>query len=189
MASVKTNDGTNAMPDDAERVEEGQPPARQQDLPKRQPKAEAIAPRAAAVPSGRVDGGFFTIRKKGQGYWTRMGTVMGAGLIAIFAMQFIYEQVRAYTSPRTAWLVDAAFLAVYALVFFLVVNKPNVVDFLIATDSEMKKVNWTTKAELIGSTKVVILFMLIIMLCLFTFDTIFGYFFYLIRVLQVGPFG
>jgi hypothetical protein len=31
--------------------------------------------------------------------------------------------------------------------------------------------------------------MIIIMIFLFAFDTIFGYFFYLIRVLQVGPFG
>ena len=41
-------------------------------------------------------------------------------------------------------------------------NKPANVDFLIATDSEMKKVNWTSRKELIGSTKVVILFMFLI---------------------------
>ena len=186
------------MPDDAERAEaeradEGQPPPAppaRQEWPKRDPKPAAIAPRAATVPSGRAQqGGFFTVYKKGQGYWTRMGTVMGAGLIGIFAMQFLYEQVRAYYGPRAGWIADAVFLAVYAVVFFLITNKHNVVDFLIATDSEMKKVNWTTKAELIGSTKVVFLFMIIIMIFLFAFDTIFGYFFYLIHVLQVGPFG
>src|SRR3712207_7866772 len=41
-------------------------------------------------------------------------------------------------------------------------NKPANVDFLIATDSEMKKVNWTSRRELIGSTKVVIVFMFLI---------------------------
>ena len=41
-------------------------------------------------------------------------------------------------------------------------NKPTNVDFLIATDSEMKKVNWTSRKELIGSTKVVIIFMFLI---------------------------
>ena len=41
-------------------------------------------------------------------------------------------------------------------------NKPTNVDFLIATDSEMKKVNWTSRKELIGSTKVVIVFMFLI---------------------------
>ena len=46
-------------------------------------------------------------------------------------------------------------------------NKPSNVDFLIATDSEMKKVNWTSRKELIGSTKVVIIFMFLIALFLF----------------------
>ena len=40
-------------------------------------------------------------------------------------------------------------------------NKPSNVDFLIATDSEMKKVNWTTKGELFGSTRVVVVLFLI----------------------------
>ena len=39
--------------------------------------------------------------------------------------------------------------------------------FLIATDSEMKKVNWTSRKELIGSTKVVIGFMFMIAFLLF----------------------
>lgn len=150
-------------------------------------------PRPPTVSSDRKSG-FFTIYKKGQGYWTRMGTAMTAGLIAIFTMQFIYEQVRAHatnplTAARTAWIAVGIFFAIFALVVFFLTNKPNVVDFLIATDSEMKKVNWTTKAELIGSTKVVILFMIVIMIFLFAFDTIFGYFFKFINVLQVGPFG
>jgi preprotein translocase subunit SecE len=62
------------------------------------------------------------------------------------------------------------------------------VDFLIATDSEMKKVNWTTRAELMGSTKVVIFFVLLISAFLFMLDVIFGYFFQLIKVLEFGPF-
>jgi len=58
------------------------------------------------------------------------------------------------------------------------------VEFLVATDSEMKKVNWTTRKELIGSTKVVIIFMFIIAMFLFTCDLIFGAFFHLVGVLK-----
>ena len=64
-----------------------------------------------------------------------------------------------------------AFLAVFCGIVYYFTNKPNVVDFLIATDSEMKKVNWTTRAELIGSTKVVIIFMLLIAVLLFALDS------------------
>jgi preprotein translocase subunit SecE len=67
-------------------------------------------------------------------------------------------------------------------------NKPNNADFLIATDSEMKKVNWTSRRELFGSTKVVIIFMFLIAFLLFAFDIIFGYLFYFLDVLKTKPF-
>src|SRR5258706_11181902 len=187
MAAVTKNDGKNAMADEAEltgpadenndvpEVSRGGPPAKQ-----------PPAPPAASRPSGE---GFFTIHKKGQGYWTRIGTVAGASLLAILTSQFIYTNLKVYASARAALIGTAIFLAAYALLVFRLINKPKVVDFLIATDSEMKKVNWTTRAELIGSTKVVIIFMILIGVILFTYDTIFGYFFYVIRVLKVGPFG
>ena len=63
-------------------------------------------------------------------------------------------------------------------------NKSDNVDFLIATDSEMKKVNWTSKQELIGSTKVVIFFMFVIAAVLFLIDILFGYVFYWFTVLK-----
>jgi preprotein translocase SecE subunit len=64
-------------------------------------------------------------------------------------------------------------------------NKPANVDFLIATDSEMKKVNWTSRRELIGSTKVVIIFMFAIAAILFVLDLLFNTLFYAIRVLEI----
>jgi preprotein translocase SecE subunit len=67
-------------------------------------------------------------------------------------------------------------------------NRPTNVDFLIATDSEMKKVNWTSRKELMGSTKVVILFMFIMASYLFLMDVLFGYFFYAIGVVKEPPF-
>ena len=73
------------------------------------------------------------------------------------------------------------------LVYFLM-NKPTSADFLIATDSEMKKVNWTSRNELIGSTKVVIFFMFTIAILLFVVDVVFGYVFYMFGVLKQKPF-
>ncbi len=192
-ASATQNDGKNEMADAAQPMSsqgKGQPADKPQ---------SALPPRSTPPPktpagglvSARDDGGFFTIYKKGQGYWTRIGTVGGAALIAILTAQFIYSRMSILSElhPRSIILIVAAFLAVFALITFRIVNRPTVVDFLIATDSEMKKVNWTTRAELIGSTKVVIFFMLLIMVLLFFFDTVFGYFFEFIHVLKFGPFG
>ena len=66
-------------------------------------------------------------------------------------------------------------------------NKPTNADFLIATDSEMKKVNWTTKGELFGSTRVVILFLFFIAIFLFLADQVLQLFFYMINVLKIKP--
>jgi preprotein translocase SecE subunit len=158
--------------------------------------APAPGPKAQAAPPSARGSGFFTIYKKGQGYWTRIGTVAGASLIALLTAEFLYSRGRVWFTNATGranmpvvFGVVGGFLLAFAIVVWRIINRPNVVDFLIATDSEMKKVNWTTRAELIGSTKVVIFFMILIGILLFTFDTLFGYFFHIIRVLKVGPFG
>jgi preprotein translocase SecE subunit len=79
-------------------------------------------------------------------------------------------------------------MAALAIFTFWFMNRQQSVDFLIATDNEMKKVNWTSRKELIGSTKVIILFMFSIAIFLFLSDIVFGYFFYFIHVLKTRPF-
>jgi preprotein translocase SecE subunit len=165
------------------------------------------APEAQAARS--TDGGFFHIYKSGQGYWTRMGTAMGAALIIALTVWFFYKQLPPILTPmftpanatieqtraasakayNATLAISAALLAGVSMLVWRLTNKPSNVDFLIATDSEMKKVNWTSKKELIGSTKVVIIFMFLIAGILFGIDIIFGYFFKLIHVLDAGPFG
>ena len=148
-------------------------------------------------PSRAEGGGFFTVYKKGQGYWTRMGSAFAAVLIGALTAHFLYQQLpiwlnAADVAPKTARSIAigiaAGFVAVYAAVIFWIMNKPSNADFLIATDSEMKKVNWTSRRELIGSTKVVIMFMFLIAGILFAIDVLFGYFFYIITVLKTKPF-
>jgi preprotein translocase SecE subunit len=162
-------------------------PRREEKPPAPTPAPAATAAAVTARPSGP---GFFTIYKKGQGYWTRMGTAAGAFLLCLLVGNFVYTQLRAWfsASRSVAFGAGAGVFAVLALFVWRVMNKPTAVDFLIATDSEMKKVNWTTRKELIGSTKVVIFFVLLISLLLFLIDLAFGYLFHLIRVLEFGPF-
>ena len=141
--------------------------------------------------------GFFSIYKKGQGYWTRMGTAAAALLVAGLTAQFLYQWVPIWVNaagvdPRTSRTIGIAVAAAFVVLFgglvFWLMNKPSNADFLIATDGEMKKVNWTSRRELIGSTKVVIMFMFLIAGILFAIDILFGYFFYVITVLKTKPF-
>jgi preprotein translocase subunit SecE len=151
----------------------------------------------APRPAKDDGGGFFHIYKPGQGYWTRMGTAAAAALIGALTAHFLYRNLPVWIGAagvemekaRTISLGIIAVLAIaYAILVFWLTNKPNNADFLIATDSEMKKVNWTSRKELIGSTKVVIIFMFLIAFLLFAFDIVFGYFFYMIGVLKTPPF-
>ncbi len=133
----------------------------------------------------------FTIVKKGQGYWTRMGTagvaVMLIALVAYNAHVILRDQFK--VKPNITLGIGVGTGIALAIVAWRLMNKPTHVDFLIATDSEMKKVNWTSRADLIGATKVVIIFMFFIAGFLLFIDVVFGYFFQLITVLKTGPFG
>jgi preprotein translocase SecE subunit len=160
--------------------------------------------------------GFFTIYKSGQGYWTRMGTAAAAALLAVLAMGFLYQElpvplISTFTptgmeklssadrelalkhatklADNTTLAICAAFLVGFSLLTFYLMNRPTNADFMIATDSEMKKVNWTSRKELVGSTKVVIAFMFMVAFFLFGLDILFGYFFKMLTVLKAGPFG
>jgi preprotein translocase SecE subunit len=181
--------------------------------------ADAIAPGAdepgedkprvrAEKPSSPSGGGFFTIYKHGQGYWTRLCTVLAAALVLLMTTNFIWSNVPPYLRPaltpptptsaqitaadaktrHITMVICAVFLALSSALVWKLINSPTNADFLIATDSEMKKVNWTSRKELVGSTKVVCFFMIVIALILFLVDIFFGYLFYFLHVLKSPPF-
>ncbi|MCC7387423.1 MAG: preprotein translocase subunit SecE [Phycisphaerales bacterium] len=77
-----------------------------------------------------------------------------------------------------------AMLAGAVLVFVFVGSKPASCEFLIATDGEMKKVNWSTRREVMGSTWVVIAASFLVAAILYLVDYAFQTFFHAINVLQ-----
>lgn len=80
----------------------------------------------------------------------------------------------------------AAVMIVGALVYFLYLfNKPGPCEFLIATEAEMKKVNWPSRKELLGSTWLVIAGTFMLALMLYVFDFVFLVFFKMIGVIKV----
>jgi preprotein translocase SecE subunit len=135
-------------------------------------------------------GGYFTLYKPGQGYWTRMGTAAAAALFAALVVVNLYAYLPSFgvESRLAITIVAVAFVAGLAWLVWHLMNKPANADFLIATDSEMKKVNWTSRRELIGSTKVVIGFMFLVAALLFVIDLLFQTIFYFINVLRIPPF-
>jgi preprotein translocase subunit SecE len=194
---VGTGNGTGAKQYPAPKGEKspkaGKPKDKDKDKDKDRDKDGGEPPDTGRERPGASGGrprGYFTIYKKGQGYWTRMGTIIGAAVLGLMLAYTIYDRIPTFYTRdavfgrRLAIGVAGGFFVLYSLIVWHLTNKPTNVDFLVATDSEMKKVNWTSRKELIGSTKVVIFFMFLIATLLFVLDRIIGALMYFIGVLR-----
>lgn len=155
--------------------------------------------RERGAPSTEVAGGesrrsFFDIYKSGQGYHTRVGTGMCAGAMVCWFAYFLYEKMSTVSLDQTTtrlWQVGVAVtvIVVFGLLgYYLLALNRRACDFLIATESEMKKVSWTSRKDIIGSTKVVVFVMLSMGILLFIVDMFFILFFKSIGVLKGAGF-
>jgi len=112
------------------------------------------------------------IYKRGQGKYTRIGTIAAVMFVATIGAYLLSKELEIhgvwlrFAVPAVVWIGIAALI-------LWIANRPASADFLIATESEMKKVSWSTKKEIIGSTKVVIVFMVVIAAILFAVDFMF----------------
>lgn len=137
---------------------------------------------------------FFDVYKPGQGFHTRVWTAIGSGALVCWFAYFLFEKLGTVsTDQRTAklWqvIISVAVLAVFGLLgYWVLALNRKVCDFMIATEGEMKKVNWTTRKDIIGSTKVVVIMTMFMGILLFIVDLFFMGFFTSIGVLKGGSF-
>lgn len=117
----------------------------------------------------------FEIYKKGQGKYTRMCTFIGAMVLVVVGAKALSDKLNSgFTSMVPIRFGVPALLVILAGVTMLwLVNRVRTADFLIATEGEMKKVSWSSRKEVIGSTKVVIVFTFILTAVLYAADFIF----------------
>ena len=124
------------------------------------------------------------IYKRGQGKYTRVTTFLGVMVVVVIGAVRLSEQLTTLDlSPLVRYGIATALVVVSAVVMFWLVNRPRSADFMIATEGEMKKVSWSSRKEIIGSTKVVIITTLILTVILFTVDLLFTQLFVWIKVL------
>jgi len=105
----------------------------------------------------------------------------GTSLVSVTSVTGTPVVQRVYVQAGAAILV----LIIGAiLIYWMVGLRPPSVDFLVSTDGEMKKVNWSTRREIMGSTWVVIGATFLISLLIFVCDIGLQAFFTAIGVLQ-----
>ncbi len=129
------------------------------------------------------------IYKPGQGYWTRLMSAVGWGVVVAFAALWVWNRLAAVAVPEKAVYYQGIGASLVLLLgglalYYLIYIKRRSAEFLIATDGEMRKVNWSTRREIIGSTWVVIAISVIIAAILFVVDVGFSTFFRSIGVLE-----
>jgi preprotein translocase SecE subunit len=135
--------------------------------------------------------GFFDIYKPGQGYHTRLGTALGMGALTCWFAYFLFEKLSVIDAGTATKLIrvgiPVAVLMIFGLLgYWALALNHRICDFLIATEGEMKKVNWSTRKDIIGSTKVVVLVVIFMSILLFIVDIFFMSFFSAIGILRTG---
>lgn len=124
--------------------------------------------------------------KPGQGTWTRGMSAAGIAVLVVFGIFWIDSEIEAKANEYVRAGVALAILAFFAGISWWLLNKPRIVDFMIATESEMRKVNWPSKTEIKGSTAVVIIGTLLVTSILFVIDLGFVTLFTIIKIIDIG---
>ena len=108
-----------------------------------------------------------SVYKRGQGKYTRMISAFGgAVIVAIGCLQLYRTLDAADISLWVETMVPVGLFIALSVLMMWMVNKPNIADFMISAEGEMKKVNWSTRQEVVVSTVVVISVVIILAMLL-----------------------
>jgi preprotein translocase subunit SecE len=98
-----------------------------------------------------------SVYKRGQGKYTRMISALGgAAIVAIGCLQLYRTLDAADISLWVVTMVPVGLFIALSVLMMWMVNKPNIADFMVSAEGEMKKVNWSSRQEVVVSTVVVI---------------------------------
>jgi len=128
------------------------------------------------------------IYKPGQGKWTRILTAAGVGALVLAGVSWLWSEMDGirndyYRSYLQTGMAGALVLGVGALLYWAL-NWPRIADFMIATEGEMRKVNWPSRREIVGSTVVVIGGTLMMAVMLWVVDIVFTALFVEMKVIE-----
>lgn len=128
--------------------------------------------------------------KPSQGWYARVWTGAGLGLLlAAGVYQFYNTQMADLYSAPVRFGVPAAIGVVLAWFVFRLIQYPPFVDFLVATEAEMNKVSWTSRADLKRATIVVLVTVVLMAVYLFGVDFLWSWLLQRLGILQFSSSG
>ncbi|HOA51193.1 MAG: preprotein translocase subunit SecE [Thermogutta sp.] len=145
--------------------------------------AAIVMAQAASAKFNSVFGRFLTglvradLYKRNQGRVVRQATFGAIVAFGLFGAWRLYGTLGSW-GFEASWQfgVPAAVFAIAVWLAYRLMNFPEVADFLIAVEAEMRKVTWPTRAELIRSCVVVLVTMFSLAFCLTIYDFIWASF-------------
>tara|TARA_Y100001970_G_C14091785_1_gene780427 strand:- start:749 stop:1162 length:414 start_codon:yes stop_codon:yes gene_type:complete len=130
--------------------------------------------------------------KSDQGYYVRRVSAIGFGLLIAMGAVWLWEKLE----QGNVGDLDPIYIAAGGCIIFVTILaaitarllyfSKKTGDFLIATELEMKKVNWSSQEEITRMTIVVILLTLLIAVITYFFDQLFALIFISSGVLDTG---
>ena len=126
----------------------------------------------------------FEIYKRGQGTRARSVTAIALGALAVFGCYSLQDFIGGYTEAKVklgfmdlsvSVLLSAVAFLVAGMLVALICNHKRLVDYLISSETELRKVSWPTRADLKQQTVIVIVTILIFSALLFVADLVFAY--------------
>jgi len=120
----------------------------------------------------------FEICKRGQGKNARLWSGFAVATISALGCYRLFVKLTSTVeSLAFQMLVPVFVFAIIAAAIFWLANKPSLADFMISAEGEMKKVNWSTREEIVSSTIVVIVVLLFMAALLGVTDLCFQFLF------------
>lgn len=125
--------------------------------------------------------------KPSQGKLARRWTGIGIGVLMAAGIYTLYQTLVGFGyDSLTRFGVCLGLAAALGWLIFRTMQYPPFVDFLIATEAEMNKVSWTSKADLYRATTVVLVTVLVMAVYLFGVDWLWSTILQQIGVLRFG---
>jgi preprotein translocase subunit SecE len=122
--------------------------------------------------------------KKGQGSIARLLALAGSGMLLLWGCWSFWIYLEGFTTlsrtlvtvPRVGLEIDLALIIALLVVLgggagvVWILNRAKLVDLLIETEAEMKKVSWPSRQEAWNSSVIVVVTVVVMMGLLFFYD-------------------
>lgn len=121
--------------------------------------------------------------KPAQGKAARRATFLGLAIVFIAGAWAAYRD-NLLNDPKSTAIFALMTVVVGLWISYRTINLPVFADFLVSVEAEMRKVSWPSKKELFTTTKVVMVFMVLFVLLIYFYDTVFSLLFTAMNIIM-----